>query len=136
MKARWTENGGTRFCGGGIWFWRNMVTGKILSTRRFSSVTRSEVRSCCGIITPFADQKEYIGQLLIENSLNYATCSIVHAFQGDEKGVILFPWRWDQVLHFVIYEHQYGGRQMPILGVELDGKEHMTQEAVRKRNEQ
>lgn len=43
-----------------------------------------------GIITPFANQKEYIGQLLKENNLNHATCGTVHAFQGDEKDVILF----------------------------------------------
>lgn len=219
-----------------------------------------------GIITPFANQKEYIGQLLKENDLEHATCGTVHAFQGDEKDVILFSlaltdrttdrtYQWlknnqelinvatsrakeqlvilgsgknlerlhregerddvyelveyvktngqyrvtpqtpasralgirpysteteeeflkslnlalDNVLNnngrcsvkkevaisqvfqenitdsglfytgrfdFVIYEHQYGGRQMPILAVELDGKEHMTQESVRKRDEQ
>lgn len=218
-----------------------------------------------GIITPFANQKEYIGQLLKENNLVHATCGTVHAFQGDEKDVILFSlaltdhttdrtYQWlknnqelinvatsrareqlvilgsgknlerlhqegerddiyelvkyvktngqykvtpqmpasralgikpysteteaefmtslnfalDNVLNnnrrcsvkkevaisqvfqenitnsglfytgrfdFVIYEHQYGGRQMPILAVELDGKEHMTQEAVKKRDE-
>ena len=36
----------------------------------------------------------------------------------------------------MIYEHQYGGRQLPILAVELDGKEHMPKEAVRRRDEQ
>lgn len=219
-----------------------------------------------GIITPFANQKEYIGQLLAENHLDHAACGTVHAFQGDEKDVILFSlaltdrttdrtYQWlknnqelinvatsrakeqlvilgscknlerlhregerddvyelveyvktngqyqvtpqtpasralgikpysteteeefltslnfalDNVLNngrrcsvkkevaisqvfqenitdsglfytgrfdFVIYEYQYGGRQMPILAVELDGKEHMTRDAVKKRDEQ
>ncbi len=219
-----------------------------------------------GIITPFANQRAYIGQLLSENHLERATCGTVHAFQGDEKDVILFSlaltdqttertYGWlknnqelinvatsrareqlvilgsgknlerlhrederddvyelvnyvktngkckvtpeasasralgikpysteteiqfltslnfalDNVLNnnrrcsvkkevaisqvfqenitadglfyngrfdFVIYEHQYGGRQLPILAVELDGKEHMTKEAVRRRDEQ
>lgn len=219
-----------------------------------------------GVITPFANQRAYIGQLLRENHLEGATCGTVHAFQGDEKDVILFSlaltdqtsertYGWlknnqelinvatsrakeqlvilgstqnlerlhrdgerddvyelvryvrtngncrvtpevsasralgikpysteteaqfltslsfalDNVLNndrrcsvkkevaisqvfeenttadglfyngrfdFVIYEHQYGGRQMPILAVELDGKEHMTKEAVKRRDEQ
>lgn len=43
-----------------------------------------------GIITPFVNQKEYINSLLKENGLANATCGTVHAFQGDEKDVILF----------------------------------------------
>lgn len=43
-----------------------------------------------GVITPFVNQKEYINNLLKENGLNNATCGTVHAFQGDEKDVILF----------------------------------------------
>lgn len=219
-----------------------------------------------GIITPFANQKACIRQVLEEKGLRGATCGTVHAFQGDEKDVILFSlaltdqtskrtYDWlknnqelinvatsrareqlvvlgsgrelerlhcdgerddvyelvnyvrtngqchvtseaatsralgikpysreteeaflvslnhalDNVLNngrrcfvkkevalsqvfqenipddrlfyggrfdIVIYEHQYGGRQTPILAVELDGKEHMAREAVKKRDEQ
>lgn len=43
-----------------------------------------------GIITPFVSQKEYISQLLQENGLNHVTCGTVHAFQGDEKDMVIF----------------------------------------------
>lgn len=43
-----------------------------------------------GIITPFVSQKNYINQLLRENHLEHVACGTVHAFQGDEKDVILF----------------------------------------------
>lgn len=37
---------------------------------------------------------------------------------------------------FVIYEKDFGGREMPILAVELDGKEHQEDELVKARDEQ
>ena len=43
-----------------------------------------------GVITPFANQKELINQKLEENGLQNITCGTVHAFQGDEKDVVLF----------------------------------------------
>ena len=43
-----------------------------------------------GIITPFVNQKRFIDEMLKENNINDVTCGTVHAFQGDEKDVILF----------------------------------------------
>lgn len=43
-----------------------------------------------GIITPFVNQKNLIKQKLEEEHLNNVDCGTVHAFQGDEKDVILF----------------------------------------------
>lgn len=43
-----------------------------------------------GVITPFANQKELINQKLKDNGLDNVTCGTVHAFQGDEKDVVLF----------------------------------------------
>lgn len=43
-----------------------------------------------GIITPFVRQKESINFALQENNIDNVTCGTVHAFQGDEKNVILF----------------------------------------------
>ena len=43
-----------------------------------------------GIITPFVNQKRLIDEMLKENNINDITCVTVHAFQGDEKDVILF----------------------------------------------
>ena len=43
-----------------------------------------------GIITPFANQKEYIEELLKLHHMEQVSCGTVHAFQGDEKDIILF----------------------------------------------
>ncbi|MCM1569719.1 MAG: AAA domain-containing protein [Roseburia sp.] len=43
-----------------------------------------------GVITPFVNQKEFINERLKENGLENVSCGTVHAFQGDEKDVILF----------------------------------------------
>lgn len=43
-----------------------------------------------GIITPFVNQKELIKKELSDHGLESVTCGTVHAFQGDEKDVILF----------------------------------------------
>lgn len=43
-----------------------------------------------GVITPFANQRECIQELLEERGLTNVTCGTVHAFQGDEKDVVLF----------------------------------------------
>ena len=43
-----------------------------------------------GVITPFANQNRYINGLLKENGLTDVSCGTVHAFQGDEKDVVLF----------------------------------------------
>lgn len=43
-----------------------------------------------GIITPFTNQKECIREMLEYHKLQNVPCGTVHAFQGDEKDVILF----------------------------------------------
>lgn len=43
-----------------------------------------------GIITPFANQKECIQEMLKARGIANAVCGTVHAFQGDEKDVVLF----------------------------------------------
>lgn len=43
-----------------------------------------------GVITPFVNQKQLIEQALKEEGVTNVTCGTVHAFQGDEKDVILF----------------------------------------------
>lgn len=42
-----------------------------------------------GIITPFVKQKELIRQQIEEENLKNVSCGTVHAFQGDEKDVVL-----------------------------------------------
>ncbi|WP_318785262.1 AAA domain-containing protein [Methanimicrococcus hacksteinii] len=43
-----------------------------------------------GIITPFVNQRKLIADKLLAEGLNGIPCGTVHAFQGDEKDVILF----------------------------------------------
>ena len=43
-----------------------------------------------GVITPFVHQKEEIERHLKEKRLGHVTSGTVHAFQGDEKDVVLF----------------------------------------------
>lgn len=43
-----------------------------------------------GIITPFVNQKQYIIKMLEENGIDNVSCGTVHAFQGDQKDVIMF----------------------------------------------
>ena len=43
-----------------------------------------------GIITPFVNQRKLIEQKMKESGMGNITCGTVHAFQGDEKDVILF----------------------------------------------
>lgn len=43
-----------------------------------------------GVITPFANQRVCIEQALTERGITDVSCGTVHAFQGDEKDVILF----------------------------------------------
>lgn len=43
-----------------------------------------------GVITPFVNQKHLIEKRLGEERLKNVSCGTVHAFQGDEKDVVLF----------------------------------------------
>ena len=43
-----------------------------------------------GIITPFVNQKKLIEKRIAEHQLSNVICGTVHAFQGDEKDVVLF----------------------------------------------
>lgn len=43
-----------------------------------------------GVITPFVNQKKLIEDTLSANGLKNVSCGTVHAFQGDEKDVVLF----------------------------------------------
>lgn len=42
------------------------------------------------VITPFANQKEYINSRLSEEKIDGVSCGTVHTFQGDQKDIILF----------------------------------------------
>lgn len=57
-----------------------------------------------GVITPFTNQRDCIMNALKEEGLNNITCGTVHAFQGDEKDVILFSLALTDKTHPKTYE--------------------------------
>ena len=57
-----------------------------------------------GVITPFANQREYLQRRLREQGLTNVTCGTVHAFQGDEKDIILFSLGLTEQTHRKTYE--------------------------------
>ena len=58
---------------------------------------------------------------------------IAQVFQENiSKEGLFYNGRFD----FVIYKREYGGKEMPVLAVELDGKEHQEEELVKMRDQQ
>lgn len=57
-----------------------------------------------GIITPFTNQRACIEQALKERGITDVTCGTVHAFQGDEKDVILFSLALTDKTHQKTYD--------------------------------
>ncbi|MCQ2513903.1 MAG: AAA domain-containing protein [Ruminococcus sp.] len=57
-----------------------------------------------GIITPFANQKNYINKALSDANIKNVTCGTVHTFQGDEKDVILFSLAITDKTHINTYD--------------------------------
>ncbi len=72
---------------GSCCYHKNTSPEEVEEIVRFASFNRNK---SIGVITPFVNQKSAIEQRLKEEGLNQVSCGTVHAFQGDEKDVILF----------------------------------------------
>lgn len=57
-----------------------------------------------GVITPFVNQKNLIEEALEAARITNVTCGTVHAFQGDEKDIILFSTAITDQTHAGTYE--------------------------------
>lgn len=57
-----------------------------------------------GIITPFVNQKKLIEKRLTEEGIENVSCGTVHAFQGDEKQVVLFSTALTDETHKGTYD--------------------------------
>lgn len=69
-------------------YYKNMAPMEAEEIVRFASLNKDK---SIGVITPFVNQKELINQKLKDSGLDgNVTCGTVHAFQGDEKDVVLF----------------------------------------------
>lgn len=56
-----------------------------------------------GVITPFVNQREYVEKMFQEQKIENVTCGTVHAFQGDEKDVIIFSTALTEQTHAGTY---------------------------------
>ena len=113
-----------------------------VKTKGSFEVTPDAVTSRALGIKPYSTRTEeaFLQSLnhALENVLNNGRrCSvkrevaIAQVFQENTMGLGLFySGRFD----FVIYEKGYGGQELPILAIELDGKEHVADEVVRRRD--
>lgn len=68
---------------------------------RYASLNQNK---SIGVITPFVNQKNEIERRLKEKRLENVSCGTVHAFQGDEKDVVLFSTAITDATHAGTYE--------------------------------
>lgn len=68
-------------------FYKNTAPAEADEIVNFASLNKDK---SIGVITPFINQRELIEQKLKDNGLDNVTCGTVHAFQGDEKDIVLF----------------------------------------------
>ena len=66
---------------------KNTAPAEAREIARYAALNRDKN---IGIITPFVNQKRLIEKELERAKVDNVTCGTVHAFQGDEKDVILF----------------------------------------------
>lgn len=66
---------------------KNTAPAEAREIARYAAMNRDKD---IGIITPFVNQKKLIEEELARAKVDNVTCGTVHAFQGDEKDVILF----------------------------------------------
>lgn len=65
-----------------------------------------------GVITPFVNQKKMIENRVREERLKNVACGTVHAFQGDEKDVVLFSTAITDGTHAGTYEWLKNNREL------------------------
>lgn len=66
---------------------KNTAPAEVEEIVRYAALHKDKT---IGIITPFVNQKAAIEKRLEQEGLDQVTCGTVHAFQGDEKDVVLF----------------------------------------------
>ncbi|MCM1217286.1 MAG: AAA domain-containing protein [Lachnospiraceae bacterium] len=66
---------------------RNTADREVEEIIRYACLNRDKA---IGVITPFVNQKKLIEEAVQRENLQNVACGTVHAFQGDEKDVVLF----------------------------------------------
>ena len=67
--------------------YKNTAPGEARAIAQYAAQNREK---SIGVITPFVNQKNLIEEELKKEGIENVICGTVHAFQGDEKDVILF----------------------------------------------
>ena len=67
--------------------YRNTSPGEVEEIAKYALLNQDK---SIGVITPFVNQKREIEKVLEKEGLQNVVCGTVHAFQGDEKDIVLF----------------------------------------------
>lgn len=67
--------------------YKNTAPAEAYEIAKYAALNRNKN---IGVITPFVNQRKLIEEELARAKIKNVTCGTVHAFQGDEKDVILF----------------------------------------------
>lgn len=67
--------------------YKNTAPAEALEIAKYAAYNRDR---SIGVITPFANQRKLIEEELERAGVTNVTCGTVHAFQGDEKDIVLF----------------------------------------------
>ena len=80
---------------------KNVAPAEVEAILRYAMENKDK---SIGVITPFVNQKHAIEEQLARHGLQNVTCGTVHAFQGDEKDVVLFSTAITDNTHAGTYE--------------------------------
>jgi len=67
--------------------WKNTAPAEVREIVKYAVRNREK---SIGVITPFVNQRKLIEEELQRAKITNVTCGTVHAFQGDEKDIVLF----------------------------------------------
>lgn len=89
--------------------YKNTSPAEVEEIVRYAAIHKDK---SIGVITPFVNQKNMIEQRLSQEGLGNVTCGTVHAFQGDEKDVVLFSTAITDETHAGTYEWLKNNREL------------------------
>ena len=81
--------------------YKNTAPAEADAIARFAALNRDR---SIGVITPFVNQRRLIEQCLEREGVDNVTCGTVHAFQGDEKDIVLFSTAITDQTHISTYD--------------------------------
>lgn len=89
--------------------YKNTAPAEVEEIIRYAALYKDK---SIGVITPFVNQRKAIEQRLQEERLQNVACGTVHAFQGDEKDIVLFSTAITDETHAGTYEWLKNNREL------------------------